>query len=158
MPDHDGNVQDVKTVKATEDHKKCLFNSSQHMKFRTSCNIDQCEEILTCNKAIDHSKQQTEKPLHWDLCHTVSHQGPLHWNHPSCNRSPHNVCVEWENGEMTDEPLFIIAADAPIACAIHAKKKGLLNKPGWKPTSRDQPSNKVASSQRSARQRSVSTS
>ena len=40
--------------------------------------------------------------------------------------------VEWENGEITDEPLSVIAVDAPTACAIYAKKKGLLNKPGWR--------------------------
>ena len=30
------------------------------------------------------------------------------------------------------EPLGIIGADAPIVCAIYAKKNGLLNEPGWK--------------------------
>ena len=46
--------------------------------------------------------------------------------------SPYNVKVEWENGETTKEPLNIRAADAPVACAIYAKKKNLLNQPGWK--------------------------
>ena len=48
------------------------------------------------------------------------------------NRSLHNVQVEWKNGEMTDEPFNIIAEDAPVACAVHAKKNNLLNQPGWK--------------------------
>ena len=30
--------------------------------------------------------------------------------------------IEWETGEITSEPLPIIAADDPIACAIYAKK------------------------------------
>ena len=33
---------------------------------------------------------------------------------------------------MTDEPLSVMAADAPVACAICARKKVLLDKPGWK--------------------------
>ena len=67
----------------------------------------------------------------WELCHIVSHQGPLSKEHPNYNGSPYNVKVEWENGVITEEPLNIIAADASVACAIYAKKKNLLNKSGW---------------------------
>jgi hypothetical protein len=41
-----------------------------------------------------------------------------------------NVFVEWENGEITKEPLVIIAADNPVTCAIYAKEEGLLDKEG----------------------------
>ena len=40
--------------------------------------------------------------------------------------------VEWETGEVTSEPLQIIAADDPVTCAIYAKDNGLLDLPGWK--------------------------
>jgi hypothetical protein len=40
--------------------------------------------------------------------------------------------MEWENGEITEEPLAIIEADNPVTCAIYAKEKGLLDKNGWK--------------------------
>ncbi len=40
--------------------------------------------------------------------------------------------MEWENGDITEEPLAIIAADYPITCAIYVKEKGLLDKEGWK--------------------------
>jgi len=33
--------------------------------------------------------------------------------------------IEWENGEITSEPLTIIAADDPVTCAIYAKENGL---------------------------------
>ena len=42
------------------------------------------------------------------------------------------MTVKWLNGEITDEPLTVIALDAPVACAIYAKEKKLLNLPGWK--------------------------
>ena len=42
------------------------------------------------------------------------------------------MTIEWENGEITDEPLSIIAIDAPLACAKYAKKNNLLDLPGWK--------------------------
>ncbi|MEC8171189.1 MAG: reverse transcriptase domain-containing protein, partial [Candidatus Thermoplasmatota archaeon] len=40
--------------------------------------------------------------------------------------------MEWENGEITPEPLSIIAKDAPVACAIYARDNNLLDTPGWK--------------------------
>ena len=40
--------------------------------------------------------------------------------------------IEWENREISKEPLTIIAADDPVACAIYAKNKKLLVTKGWK--------------------------
>ena len=37
-----------------------------------------------------------------------------------------------KNGEITDEPLSIIAADNPVTCAIYAREHNLLHLPGWK--------------------------
>ena len=43
-----------------------------------------------------------------------------------------NVMLEWENGEVTPEPLSIIGKDDPATCAQHADEQGLLDLPGWK--------------------------
>jgi hypothetical protein len=40
--------------------------------------------------------------------------------------------IEWENGQMTLEPLRVIAADDPVSCVLYARENGLLDKPGWK--------------------------
>ena len=40
--------------------------------------------------------------------------------------------LEWENGEITSEPLNVIAADDPVICAIYADENNLLELPGWK--------------------------
>jgi len=40
--------------------------------------------------------------------------------------------IEWENGEITSEPLSVIAADDPVTCALYAKENDLLNQEGWK--------------------------
>ena len=37
-----------------------------------------------------------------------------------------------ETGEVTLEPLSVIAADDPITCAAYAKEKNLHNLDGWK--------------------------
>ena len=39
---------------------------------------------------------------------------------------------EWENGEVTYEPLNVIAADDPVTCAIYARENKLLNQDGWR--------------------------
>ena len=40
--------------------------------------------------------------------------------------------VEWETGEITDEPLSLIAADDPVTCDEYAKKHDLLHLDSWK--------------------------
>jgi hypothetical protein len=40
------------------------------------------------------------------------------------------LLVEWENGEITTEPLSVIAADDPITCAVYAREHELLDVKG----------------------------
>jgi hypothetical protein len=40
--------------------------------------------------------------------------------------------IEWENGEITTEPLVMIAANDPVTYAIYAREHRLLDKPEWK--------------------------
>ena len=40
--------------------------------------------------------------------------------------------IEWETGEITEEPLNIIAQDDPVTCAAYAKQHNLLELPKWK--------------------------
>ena len=62
----------------------------------------------------------------------TAHQGPLSQQHKDYKGSSYNIRVEWENGEITYEPLDIIAKDDPVTCAIYARKNNLLHLPGWK--------------------------
>ena len=41
----------------------------------------------------------------------IGHQGPLKATNPDWKGSKYNVKVEWETGEITFEPLSVIAAD-----------------------------------------------
>ena len=51
----------------------------------------------------------------------------LEWLTEFCQKgSKYNVQVEWETGEITFEPLSIIAADDPVTCAAYAKENDLL--------------------------------
>ena len=48
-----------------------------------------------------------------------------------CEDRKYNVQVEWETGEVTFEPLSVIADDDPVTCAAYAKQHDLLTLEGW---------------------------
>ena len=62
----------------------------------------------------------------------TDHHGPLKKDDPNNNGSLNNAMVEWETGEITEEPLSIIARDDPVTCAAYAKEHILLHLPDWK--------------------------
>jgi hypothetical protein len=128
----DGQRFRARIVKLIEDHETDIEENPTRIKFLCSLNEDQAEEIITYNKMLEYILRDDENPVVWKFRRITSHQGPLKPDHPDYNGSLYNVMVEWENGEITAEPLSIIAADDPVTCAIYAKEHGLLDKPGWK--------------------------
>ena len=61
----------------------------------------------------------------------IGYQGPLATSNTDWKDRKYNVQVEWETGEITYEPLSIIAADDPATCAAYAKENDLLVVEGW---------------------------
>jgi hypothetical protein len=102
------------------------------MHFVCSVNDDKYEEIMTYNRILDHIEQSEEDAIVWRFKQIAGHEGPLTKNHPMWKGSIYNVCVEWENREITNGPMTTIAADDPVTCAIYAKDNNLLDVPGWK--------------------------
>jgi hypothetical protein len=128
----DGQKFRAKIVKLLEDHESELQENPTRIKFLCSVNGDKAEEIITYNQMLDYISHDEEDPVVWKFHQITAHQGPLTPDHPDYNGSSYNIMIEWENGEITSEPLTVIAADDPVTCAIYAKEKGLLNEPGWK--------------------------
>jgi len=91
------------------------------------------EEILLYNEILKYIKQQDDDGTKlWKLrCMIIAHEAPHKPSDPSYNGSKFNVIVGWENGEVTSEPLSVIAADDPVTCAIYAKENNLLDLDGW---------------------------
>ena len=81
---------------------------------------------------LEHISCNDNDAIVWKFKCITSHQGSLKPEHKDYNGSSYNVMVEWENGEITTEPLTVIAAGGPVTCAIYAKDHDLLDKPGWK--------------------------
>jgi hypothetical protein len=128
----DGQKFRSRIVKLIEEHESDLQENPTRIKFLCSVNDNQAEEIITYNQMLDYITRDEENPVVWKFRRITSHQGPFKPDHPDYNGSIYNVMIEWENGEITSEPLTVIAADDPVTCAIYAKENGLLDMPGWK--------------------------
>ena len=121
--------------------KKILDKDAENhecVKTLISHNNDRVEELIVCNKLFDLvAKQHDEEASGEDKIFTfqriVDHKGPLKPGDSECDRSCHNIKIEWEDaGVTTWEPLTIIGKCNPVTCAACRKEHGLLNKPGWK--------------------------
>ena len=95
------------------------------------------EELISYNKLLEHleNAQDHDMGLDQELYRfraIIGHQGPLLASNPDWKGSKYNVQVEWETGEITFEPLSIIAADDPVTCAAYAKEKDLFALEEWR--------------------------
>ena len=94
------------------------------------------EELISYNQLLEHLETAQDNDMHMDqelfkLRAIIGHQGPLAASDPDWKGSKCNDQVEWEMGEITFEPLSIIAADDPVTFAAYAKQHDLLAVDGW---------------------------
>ena len=95
------------------------------------------EELISYNQLLEHLENAQDHDMGMDqelfkFRAIIGHQGPLLASDPDWKGSKCNVQVEWETGEITFEPLSIIAADDPVTCAAYAKENDLLALEGWR--------------------------
>ena len=95
------------------------------------------EELISYNQLLEHLENAQDHDMGMDqelykFRAIIGHQGPLLASDPDWKGSKYNVQVEWETGEITFEPLSIIAADDPVTCAAYAKEHDLLALEGWR--------------------------
>ena len=126
----DGEKLRAQVVEAVKVYDDKLKDDPDHIKFVCSVNDDTYEEILSYNEILQHIEKDAE--IVWSFKRISAHEGPLQRTHPSYKGSKYNVQVEWENGEISFEPLDIIAKDDPMTCAIYGRDNKLLDLPGWK--------------------------
>ena len=131
-PLDNGEQHRARIVKAIEEHQDNITEHPDRIKFLCSFNNEQYEEIMSYNDIVDHIEKDTDDTTVWKLRRITAHEGPLNPSHPTYKGSSYNVMVEWETGEISSEPLSIIAADDPVTCAIYAKQNDLLELSGWK--------------------------
>jgi hypothetical protein len=128
----DGQKHRARIVAAIEEHNATVENNLDQMRFVCSVNDDKYKEIMTYNQIMKHIEQSEEDSIVGRFKRIAGHAGPLTRNHPMWKGSTYNVRGEWENGEITNEPMTTIAADDPVTCAIYVKDNNLLDVPSWK--------------------------
>jgi hypothetical protein len=121
----DGQRQRATITQLLEDHEFKLEDNPTRIKFKLSLNNDQQEDIIMYNKMLEYITKDKESDITWKFRRIISHEGPT-------QGSKYDLMIEWENREITKEPLKVIATDDPVTCAIYARENGLLDKPGWK--------------------------
>ena len=83
------------------------------------------EELNSYNQLLEHLENAQNNDMGMDqelfkFRSIIRHQGLLAVSDLYWKGSKYNVQVEWETGEITSEPLSIIAADDPVTCAAYA--------------------------------------
>jgi hypothetical protein len=132
-PQEDGQRFRARIVRAILDNEWNLAKDEDHIHFLCSINDDQFEEIMSYNDLLSSLEEDVETNTVWCFQCITGHQGPLTPKDKDWNGYSYNVMIEWENGEITTEPLAIIAADDPVTCAISARDNKLLDLDWWKP-------------------------
>ena len=90
------------------------------------------QAIISYNQVLNWiEKANQEDDSLYKFIAITNHIGPLKKNDPNYNGTLYNVMVEWKTGEITEEPLSIIALDDPVMCAAYTKKHNLLHLPEW---------------------------
>jgi hypothetical protein len=129
--DDDGLRYRACIIEVLDDHETNVANNPILKKFKCLAGEDEFKEILYYNKVMKHiEKDDDDGETFWENKRISGHEAPLNKNHSSWKGDKYNVKVEWENGEVSYEPLHTIAADDPVTCAINAKDHGLLDTEG----------------------------
>ena len=94
------------------------------------------EDLISYNQLLEYLENAQDHDMGMDqelyrFRAVIGHKGPLLASDTDKIQSKYNVQVEWETGEITFEPLSIIAADDPVTCAAYAKENDLLALEGW---------------------------
>ena len=108
----------------------------EHINFILDIGNGKVEELISYNQLLEYLENAQDHDMGMDqelyrFRTIIGHQGPLLALDPDWKGSKHNVQVEWETGEITFEPLSIIADDDPVTCAAYAKENYLLALEGW---------------------------
>ena len=130
-PADDGSQHRIKIVEKLDVLADEMNSMPEMQRFRATNDKETIEEIVTYNQILQRLEKDDGELGEWKFKSITSHDGPLNQSSTKYNGSKWNVRVEWENGEITWEPLGIIAKSDPITCAIYAKENGLLDTPGW---------------------------
>ena len=131
----DGQRFRARIVRAIIDKDNELKKDPKYIKFLCEVDGDTADEIFSYNQVLDfiekeNSDVENDTEQLYRFRRISAHQGPLHTTDKDYKGSTYNVLIEWESGEVTYEPLDMIAKDDPVTCTEYAIRNGLLDTPG----------------------------
>ncbi len=116
-------------VRVIEDRDGETADNPTRTELLCSINDDKSQEIDFLSHIESDEAEETSVLKYKRI---TAHEGPLIRTHADWKGSSYNVMMELENGNITSEPLAVIAAADPITCAIYAEDNDLLEVDGWK--------------------------
>jgi len=133
-PQEDGQRFHACIVQVVEDDDAQLYDSNADwFKFAVPSTMTRMRRFsATMRSSISSSSRMMMGPSCGKFRCIITHEGPLKLSDPSYKDSKYNVMIKWENGQVTSEPLTILAADNPVTCTIYAKENDLLDLDDWK--------------------------
>jgi len=132
QPAEDGQRMRLRIVEILDQEEEERLRDPLLMRFRAINGQDTYEEVVTYNQLLGHLDDNDGDEGIWHFRRISGHQGPLLPSDERYKGSKWNVRVEWENGEVTYEPLAIIGKSDPVSVAIYARDNDLLHLDGWK--------------------------
>ena len=84
-------------------------NAIDKINFHLDVGQGRAEAIMSYVQILDHLDQQEQQDDLYKFRAITGHKGPLSPQDVNYKGSKYNVMVEWETGEITDEPLSLIA-------------------------------------------------
>ena len=102
--------------------------------FKIKYDRNEVEDVIAYTEIINYLYRDEiqEEGYVWNYRKILAHRGPLTHRDSLYKNSKYNVSIEWENGEITEEPLNWMLKEDPITLAEYARDNGLLETEGWK--------------------------
>ena len=120
-------IKVIETSKLLDDQHDSAIDK---INFHLDVGQGRAEDIMSYVQNMDYLDHQEQHEDLYKFRAITGHQGPLSPRDENYKGSKYNVMVEWETGEIIEEPLSLTAADAAVTCAIYAKKHDLLHLDG----------------------------
>ena len=129
--EEDGTRNRVQVIDKLRD---VIMDNKDLTEFRVKHTRDQVEDIIAYNDIMNfiHQDQLEDENTLWKFRRILSHQGPSNHRDIGYKHSKYNLEIEWENGEITFEPLATLIKDCPVVVAEYGARNGLLDQSGWK--------------------------
>ena len=124
-PDSSGQCFRARIVKMIDKHDHDITNHPERIKLLCKLNQNNHEELISYNQIMEYINRDAKNPTVWKYKGIVSHQGPLKPGDKDYKGSTYNIMIEWDGGEITNEPLNLIAKDDPVTCAIYTSKNNI---------------------------------